>query len=188
VLSAATTDAYVEEITAYQQKMNTEFKNESTSPLSKEDLACFEHLEFYTINQKFCVKATINKNDKPKEFGMKTTTNRLPIYIRYGDIKFEFDNQWFSIPIYKNIELSKKEEYKDHLFMLFTDLTSGKDSYAGGRYLDLRIPENQSNEIIIDFNKAYNPYCAYNSKYSCPIPSESDHLNIDIKAGVKKYH
>ena len=89
--------------------------------------------------------------------------------------------------IYKNIELSKREQYKDYLFMLFTDKTSGITSYGGGRYLDLRIPKN-GNKLHIDFNKAYNPYCAYNHKYSCPIPSNDDYLDMEIKAGVKKWH
>jgi uncharacterized protein (DUF1684 family) len=80
-----------------------------------------------------------------------------------------------------NIELSKKEDYKDYCFY-FSDATSGK-SYIGGRYIDLR-----SNEYItIDFNTAYNPYCAHNSQYSCPIvPLEND-LDIAIEAGVKSF-
>jgi uncharacterized protein len=88
--------------------------------------------------------------------------------------------------IYRNIDLSKKKEYKNYLFLPFLDLTSGNESYGGGRYIDMRIPKG--NIITIDFNKAYNPYCAYNHKYSCPVVPDENNLNIEIKAGVKKFH
>jgi uncharacterized protein (DUF1684 family) len=88
--------------------------------------------------------------------------------------------------VYQNIDLIKKSGYDDYLFLPFSDLTCGKESYIGGRYVDVRI---QKGTIwTIDFNKAYNPYCAYNYEYSCPIvPLEND-LDIEILAGVKKFH
>ena len=76
--------------------------------------------------------------------------------------------------------------YKDYLFLPFTDPTNGVTTYGGGRYLDLMIPATKV--VQLDFNKAYNPYCAYSGNYSCPIPPEENHLEIEIKAGVKKYH
>ena len=76
-------------------------------------------------------------------------------------------------------------EYEDYLFLPFTDKTNGDSSYGGGRYLDLKLPEGDS--IIIDFNQAYNPYCAYNDKYSCPVPPKSNNLDIEVLAGVKTF-
>jgi uncharacterized protein (DUF1684 family) len=76
-------------------------------------------------------------------------------------------------------------KYKNHIFVPFTDLTTGSESYGGGRYVDLELPF--SDKVIIDFNRAYNPYCAYNHKYSCAIPPEENHLNVAIKAGVKAF-
>ena len=76
------------------------------------------------------------------------------------------------------------EEYKNHLFLPFTDLSNGEKSYTGGRFIDLEIPN--SDVIVIDFNKAYNPYCAYSPDYSCPIPPAENHLNVNILAGVMK--
>ena len=87
--------------------------------------------------------------------------------------------------IYQNLELISKPEYVDYLFVPFTDLTNGKGSYSGGRYIDTRIPPGK--KIVLDFNKAYNPYCAYNGKYSCPIPPEENHLEVEIRAGVKDF-
>jgi uncharacterized protein len=88
--------------------------------------------------------------------------------------------------VYQYMKLINVEKYKNDLFLPFTDLTTGKQTHGGGRFLDLKIPDND--EIIIDFNKAYNPLCAYgNPKYSCPIPPKENYLEIKIKAGERKY-
>ncbi len=117
---------------------------------------------------------------------MKTSTKRLPKYIKYGELEFVLEGKTFKLNLYQNIDLIKKEGYADYLFLPFSDLTCGKESYIGGRYIDLRIPKGKT--ITIDFNKAYNPYCAYNHQFSCPIvPLEND-LAIEVLAGVKKFH
>ena len=77
-------------------------------------------------------------------------------------------------------------EYIDYLFLPFTDNSNGEESYTGGRYLDLQIPEND--KIILDFNQAYNPYCAYSGRYSCPIPPSENHISFPVLAGVKAFH
>ena len=117
---------------------------------------------------------------------MKTTTSRTPIYKKYGELHFSIDGKELKLNVYQNVDLKKKPGYDDYLFLPFSDLTCGKDSYIGGRYIDMRIPK--SGKVTIDFNQAYNPYCAYNYEYSCPIvPLEND-LDIEINAGVKKFH
>jgi len=178
---------YKEEIQKWQQEQNSEFKDTKTSPLTADGLASFEKLHFYDIDEDYKIKASLELNKNQKEFGMKTTTARLPVYVKYGVASFSIKGQSFSIYIYQNVEFAKQEKYEDFLFMLFTDNTSGSTSYAGGKYIDLRIPK-EGEKLLIDFNKSYNPYCAYNHKYSCPIPPDEDHLNIEIKAGVKAYH
>ncbi|MCK5846989.1 MAG: DUF1684 domain-containing protein [Bacteroidales bacterium] len=179
--------SYKDKIIKYQNNLNKEFSNSETSPLTNEDIAVFKELDFYDIDESYNIEAELILNETPKEFGMKTTTKRRPTYIKYGTAKFELKGKSIEIAIYKNVELSKKEQYKDFLFMLFTDNTSGIKSYAGGRYIDLRIPK-EGEKLQIDFNKAYNPYCAYNHKYSCPIPSGEDHISMEIEAGVMKWH
>ncbi len=178
---------YKEEIQKWQQEQNSEFKDTKTSPLTADGLASFEKLHFYDIDEDYKIEASLELNKNQKEFGMKTTTARLPVYVKYGVASFSIKGQSFSINIYQNVEFAKQEKYEDFLFMLFTDNTSGITSYAGGKYIDLRIPK-EGEKLLIDFNKSYNPYCAYNHKYSCPIPPDEDHLNIEIKAGVKAYH
>ena len=170
----------------FQANLNREFTNREESPLTDEDFKIFQSLEFYPIDEKFTVEAKFVRTPKEKVFKMKTSTTRLPEYKKYGELFFQIDGKSFKLNVYQNIELSKKEGYEDYLFLPFSDLTCGKESYIGGRYIDMRIPK--TNTVTIDFNKAYNPYCAYNHKYSCPIvPLEND-LTIEILAGVKKFH
>ncbi len=182
-----TNSNYIKEIKNWQTNLNAEFANPKESPLTDEDRANFTGLDFYPIDSSYRVKAKFKLDLQKRKFGMKTTTSRLPVYVKYGIASFKLHNQQFNINVYQNVELSKREEYKDYLFILFTDKTSGVTSYAGGRYIDTRIPK-KGEDFIIDFNKAYNPYCAYNHKYSCPIPPEEDYFDIEIKAGVKKWH
>ena len=170
----------------FQANLNKEFANREESPLTDEDFKVFQSLEFYPIDEKFIVEAKFVRTPKEKVFKMKTSTTRLPEYKKYGELLFQIDGKSFKLNVYQNIELSKKEGYEDYLFLPFSDLTCGKESYIGGRYIDMRIPKTKT--VTIDFNKAYNPYCAYNHKYSCPIvPLEND-LPIEILAGVKKFH
>ena len=170
----------------FQNNLNIEYANKTESPLTEEDFKDFKTLDFYPINEKFIVEAKFVRTKKEKVFEMKTSTTRLPKYKKYGELSFTIDGKIFKLNVYQNIDLSKKEGYKDYLFLPFSDLTCGKESYLGGRYIDMRFPKSET--VIIDFNKAYNPYCAYNHKYSCPIvPLEND-LQIEILAGVKKFH
>lgn len=173
-------------VETFQKELNIEYADAVKSPLTIEDRIHFKTLDFYPINENLFVIAQFVRTENEKPFEMKTSTERKPLYVKYGELFFSLDGKSFQLNVYRNIELSKKKEYEDHLFLPFSDLTSGNESYIGGKYIDLKIPKG--NTIAIDFNTSYNPYCAYNHKYSCPIvPLEND-LNIEIKAGVKKFH
>ena len=170
----------------FQTELNAEYADAKTSPLLPEDFKKFHALEYYPANEKFYVVAKFIRTENEQPFEMKTSTDRRPVYVKYGEAHFNIDGQDFQLNIYRNIELSKKEQYKDYLFLPFSDLTCGNESYIGGRYIDMKIPKGDT--IVIDFNTAYNPYCAYSYKYSCPkVPLEND-LKIAIRAGVKKFH
>lgn len=170
----------------FQQELNKEYANPEESPLTEQDLKSFKSLDFYPIDEKYILTAQFKRTENERVFKMKTSTSRLPEYRKYGEITFVLEGKTFQLNIYQNIELIKKKGFEDYLFLPFSDESCGKESYIGGRYLDLRIPT--SNTIVVDFNKAYNPYCAYNHKYSCPkVPLEND-LNIAILSGVKKFH
>ncbi len=183
--SQHTFKSYNEEIKAYQDTMNIEFADTSQSPLTREDIVHFKKLDFFPIDSTYKITANFKLAMGEIPFPMKTTTARRPMYVKYGEVHFVFKGVECKLNVYQNLDLIKKEGYKDYLFLPFTDLTNGFESYGGGRYIDLRIPDGDT--IIIDFNKNYNPYCAYNHKYSCPIPPEENNLNVEIKAGVKTF-
>ena len=170
----------------FQSELNKSYADSLKSPLMKDDLKQFKGLDFYPIDEKYIVEAIFIRTKKEKSFKMKTTTSRTPIYKKYGELHFSIDGKELKLNVYQNVDLKKKPGYDDYLFLPFSDLTCGKDSYIGGRYIDMRIPNSE--KVIVDFNQAYNPYCAYNYEYSCPIvPLEND-LDIEINAGVKKFH
>lgn len=178
--------SYKEEIKKYQEGQNKEFKDPKHSPLPKEAIEQFKELEFFPINKDYKIEASFVKK-KGKKFEMKTSTDRLPIYKKVGELSFILDYKNVKLSVYKNVEYSKNKENKDYLFIPFKDFTNGVESYGGGRYLDITKPA-KGGKWILDFNKCYNPYCAYSYKYSCPIPPEENHLEIEIKAGIRKYH
>ncbi|WP_347175156.1 DUF1684 domain-containing protein [Polaribacter uvawellassae] len=181
-------DDYLKKIEDYQYKENLKFHDESGSPLTKEDLKTFKKLDFYPIDKKYRIVAKLEKTVDAPIFEMTTTTDRKPLYIKYGTVTFTLDGKEQKIPIYQNKDLDRDPQYIDYLFLPFTDKTSGKESYGGGRYLDvLTTDENPDGTIILDFNKAYNPYCAYNETFSCPLTPEENTLTVAILAGAKNY-
>ena len=172
--------------TAFQKSLNAEYKDATTSPLTEEDLKDFKGLDFFEVDSNYVVRAQFIRTPNEKPFKMKTTTDRLPIYTKYGKVVFHLKGQTDTLSVYQNQELMKEAQYKNYLFLPFLDETNGLESYGGGRYVDLQIPEGDS--LVIDFNTAYNPYCAYNHKYSCPIVPRENYLKTRIEAGVKDFN
>ena len=176
---------YELKIKNYRDSVDRDFADSTTSILEKNDREKFNGIRYYEINESFKVKARFEPTKKAKPFKMQTTTSRLPIYKEYGKLHFELSGKAFVLTVYQNEDLKKKKGYEDYLFIPFTDLTSGEESYGGGRYLDMRIGDLTN--PYIDFNLSYNPYCAYNSNYSCPIPPKENFINFRIEAGVKDF-
>ena len=172
--------------TEWQKEMNAEYKDASTSPLKEKDRSDFKSLDFFKFDSTYVVTATLKRTPNTEWFKMKTTTSRESEERIFGILTFQLKGKTFSLNVYQGKELMKDEDYKDYLFLPFLDNTNGDTTYGGGRYIDLRIPEGDT--IEIDFNKAYNPYCAYNERYSCPIVPRENYLDTNIEAGVKKFH
>lgn len=170
----------------FQKKLNVEFADATKSPLTEKDRTDFKGLDFFPIDKAFTVEAKFTKSKNEKSFEMKTTTDRMPLYVKYGEVSFTINGENFKLNVYQNLELIKRPGFKKHLFLPFSDLTSENETYGGGRYIDLEIPKGKT--ITIDFNQAYNPYCAYNPKYSCPIVPAENELLTNVNAGVKKFH
>ena len=183
VTAQSDTTDYFREIEAYQQALNEEYANPNTSPLLPDDREEFEGLPFYPIDPQLRVTATFVRTPGSRPFAMPTSRPRRTIYEQYGKALFTWQDTVYELLIYQSHELRVTEKYRDHLFLPFTDLTSGTETYGGGRYLELTIPPGDT--IVIDFNKAYHPYCAYNPNYACPIPPKENNLPMAIRAGVR---
>lgn len=140
-------------------------------------------LHFYKINKKYRVLARFEKLTDDSGFIMKTSGPKKKKYFRYGRLYFKLEGKELKLTIYQSEQLKADSAYKDYLFVPFTDLSSGKKSYGGGRYLDFTIGDIKNNGLILDFNKTYNPYCAYTHGYSCPIPPSENDLPVIIEAG-----
>ena len=171
--------------TEFQIKMNSDFKDANKSPLKEKDRKEFKGLEFYKFDSTYVVSAKLIRTPDEKPFKMKTTTDRMPDYIKYGIVEFQIKGRTHKLNIYQNLDLLEEDGYEDYLFLPFLDNTNGEGSYAGGRYVESSIPD--SDTLIIDFNTAYNPYCAYNDKYSCPIVPRENYVDENIMAGVKAF-
>lgn len=170
---------------AFQNELNEQYADADKSPLTQEDFEVFKSLEFYPVDTDFCVTAKLERTPDEKPFAMQTSTSRKPTYVKYGVLHFTLQGKECRLDVFQNVKLSKIKKYKNSLFLPFTDLTSGMDSYGGGRYIDLTIPEGDI--LVLNFNTAYNPYCAYNHNYSCPVPPQQNDLQVAITAGVKKH-
>ncbi len=178
----------LKETKEFQYEMNMEYADIKTSPLTKEDFIKFSSLHFFEINEDLRVIASFKRTPEEIPFEMLTTTSRLAKYVTYGVATFKINNKEYSLNIYQSTT-NTDPEYKNHLFLPFTDLTNNNESYAGGRFMDLSLNDiTKDHKIALNFNKAYNPYCAYNHKYSCPIPPKENNLDVAINAGVLKFH
>ncbi|UII23605.1 DUF1684 domain-containing protein [Fulvivirga ligni] len=184
-LSMSQTSEVVKDVKEFQKEINHEFASKKESPLSKEDRKKFKGLDFFPIDTNYHITAKFIRTPNQKPFKMATSGDRSPIYEKYGEAHFTLDSIEVVLEIYQSHDLRKTEEYKDYLFLPFTDKTNGEETYGGGRYIGLRIPEND--QIVIDFNKAYNPYCAYSDKYSCPLVPRQNRILAYMRAGVKAY-
>ena len=171
--------------TEFQKKMNADFKDASKSPLKLKDRKNFKSLDFFTFDSTFVVSAMLKRTPDSEWFNMKTTTNRLSKERVYGVLTFQINQKEYTLHVYQGQELMQKEGYSDYLFLPFTDNTNGVSTYGGGRYIDLHIPKGDT--LLVDFNTAYNPLCAYNEKYSCPIVPHENYLEIKVEAGVKAF-
>lgn len=168
----------------YQKNLNKAYFNKKKSPLPPNERAVFKGLHFYEYNKNFIVNATLERLQNQPVFKMPTSGNYKPDYKRFGILHFEINNQKFELEVYQNQSLINKKGFENHLFLPFLDETSGNETYGAGRYLDIEYTPNNTT-IILNFNKAYHPYCAYTSGYSCPITPDVNFLNIAVKAGVK---
>ena len=145
-------------------------------------------LHFYPVDPRYRVTATFERTQNGQWFEMSTSGKIRKFFRVYGTISFSIDDTLIKMNLYQSQGLLGSAEYNDYLFLPFTDATTGIETYESGRYIDLKSTDIKNNQVTIDFNKAYNPYCAYVSGvYNCPIPPVENHLPVSILAGEKSY-
>ena len=176
---------YLADLLRFRAEKDSFLRAFPRSPIKKEDRRTFRHLNYYEPNPKFVVMATLTRNVNPPHITITTTTGSSRDALKHGILEFVLLGQKHRLAVYKFTDQLDGDP-NSHLFVPFTDSTSGRETYGAGRYLDL--DENETGEHILDFNRAYNPYCAYNEDYSCPIPPQENRLSTAITAGEKKFH
>tara|TARA_B100000949_G_scaffold79315_1_gene70782 strand:- start:1105 stop:1743 length:639 start_codon:yes stop_codon:yes gene_type:complete len=176
----------VADILKFQKEQDESFKDPDSSPLPDKYRKDFEGLDFYKPDTTYVVKARFERTPEAEPFLMPTTTDRQTQEVVYGIAHFTLNGEEHQLEVYQSLGLMDDEEYEDYLFLPFLDNTNGEETYGGGRYIDLTIPEGDT--LVIDFNKAYNPYCVYNKKYSCPLVPRQNYLRTKVRAGVKNFN
>lgn len=171
----------------YEDSINNYIKNyiNTHEVIKGEDR---KKIHFFDVNEKYRVVAQFKKAKTNQWFEMPTSGKIKKLFRVYGILSFTINDTLVQLNLYQSQGLMGNDQYKNYLFLPFTDATTGNETYESGRYIDLQISDIKNNEVIIDFNKAYNPYCAYVSgAYNCPIPPAANHLPVAIIAGEKTY-
>ncbi|WP_313189681.1 peptide deformylase [Sphingobacterium sp.] len=173
-----------QEIQSYRDRQIQEMAKDEFGPLRKDQV---EYVTFYPAKRDYVVTARVEQLFNEPTFRMPTYDGTSNEYRRYGLLSFELNGKEHRLTAYQSVALFQNATYKNHLFVPFMDSTTGETSYEGGRYLDLSISDIEDGKITIDFNRAYNPYCAYSNGYRCPQPPKDNVLDAAIEAGEKKY-
>ena len=177
-------DAYKEEIMNYILKYKRELVRDTHSPITRADL---QYIDFFDPDPAYRVKCKITKLKDRKFIDFATSSGKKRKYRKYAMLTCPLKDTVITIYAYESKRLLESEQYKDYIFLPFSDLTNDESTYGGGRYIDLNRKDFAGDSIVIDFNKAYNPYCAYSYGYSCAVPPVENFIEMEIKAGEKKF-
>ncbi|UOQ74201.1 DUF1684 domain-containing protein [Hymenobacter cellulosilyticus] len=175
-------DQYATGIQKARTEKNNSFRRMKDSPLNAEQRDHFDSLQYFAPDKAFRVTAQLERFARPDTIAMPLTDGKADKYLRWGKALFTLNEQPQQLVLFLKVNDENPE-----LFVPFTDKTNGFDTYGGGRYLDVALPAEQDKEVVLDFNGAYNPFCAYNNEYACPVPPADNRLAIPIPAGEKSF-
>ncbi len=168
------------EIAEFRQAKNNFFKTHPQSPLLPEQKKDFHGLNYFPENPALRFALPLERYPEPARIVMPTSTGAEQVYRQIGQVKFIIGDAAAALQVYE------ADNGAGTYFIPFVDATAPGESYGGGRYLEAAEPHRD--ELILDFNLAYNPYCAYNDKWSCPLPPPVNRLKMRIEAGEKNFH
>lgn len=175
---------FKQQIAAHRQKYMDDFLAEQRSPLKKDDLP---NLRFFDADSTYSVVAKVELLQNEPLLKLTTFDGHSQEYVRYAKLTFSLKGKALQLTLYKSPALSAIQQYKDYLFLPFTDATNGSITYPGGRYMDISANDIKDGSLTVDFNKAYNPYCAYSDGYQCPVPPKENKLAVSVEAGEKLF-
>jgi uncharacterized protein (DUF1684 family) len=162
------------ELEEFRAEKDEFFGGHPQSPLSPEQKKEFSGLNYFPENESLYLEVNVDLLNDPQPIQMQTTTGGIQAYLRHGRFKFNVDGQEAELTIYKG---------EHGYFLPFVDSLAGEETYPAGRYLEPEeLPENR---FLVDFNIAYNPYCAYNEMWSCPITPAENRVKVPIRAGER---
>jgi len=173
---------YKRQIAENRARKDKAFKLSQNSPIPVDKRWSFKHLNYYPIDSSYRVKADFEEIRGAQELTIMTSTGVGRVYKQIGIFSFTLHGTSLKLHAYQE-KPTGQYPVSDALFVPFSDRTTGRDTYGGGRYLDIEKPKGS--QAVIDFNLAYNPYCAYNHNYSCPIPPMENHLDLAVEAGER---
>ncbi|GAB3578874.1 DUF1684 domain-containing protein [Hymenobacter daeguensis] len=178
---------YLRELQRFRRDKNRAFRQSPNSPLPEAQKARFDSLSYFPLGDQWGrPTGQLRRSPRPDTLAMMMSDGKMEQYLRFGIVEFEQADPTPDSP--QRLTLFLRANGTDStLFVPFTDLTNGHESYGGGRYLDVPLPANDATTIELDFNRAYNPYCAYGSSYSCPVPPAENRLSVHIRAGEKDF-
>ncbi|HSP87061.1 MAG TPA: DUF1684 domain-containing protein [Ignavibacteriaceae bacterium] len=175
---------YIEDVEKIRNENNDYMKNDPNSPFNAKSKVHFEPLKYYEPDPEFKFQSKLYEFDKKDTviiFGTKGEERKA---VRYGYVKLNYKNDDFKVNVYEGTSRSGEKYFS----IWFTDKTTGEENYGVGRYIDFELNTDKEFLYTIDFNLAYNPYCAYSSDYSCAIPTKEDYIDLAIEAGEKNFH
>ena len=159
-------------------------RSNEDGPISPEEA---KNINFFEANPAYVVMAKVEMLDQKDTLTMPTVNGKLKKYIKFAYLHFELNGQKSKLLVFRSVRLMKNPLYKNALFLPFYDYSNGITTYGGGRYMDLSTLNIEDGQIELDFNRCYNPYCAYTTGYSCPIPPEENTIEFEILAGERAY-
>ncbi len=174
-------EVYLEKIEKERDRQYKFIKFNIDSPLTEEQKKDFKELDFYVIDPSYKVRAKMVPLEEKKMIELPMTDGSMEKYLKHSFAEFDLNGKQQKLLLLQSV----KEMDKRNFFLAFADETSGAETYGGGRYINLR--QDGKNSITIDFNMAYNPYCAYNPDFACPLPPKENIMEIPILVGEKDY-
>ncbi len=179
-----TSETYIANIEKMRKEKDHTMRTTSDSPFANDTTQTFKGLNYFPIDATYQIRAKLTPVESKKAVLLPTSDSKQKSYLEYAYAEFEMQGVKNKLLI---LEIMDMGPYRGTLFLAFADKTSARETYGAGRYLDVKkIPGATS--VTLDFNEAYNPYCAYNDNFSCPFPPQENILSIAIKAGEKTYH